>query len=45
MILSISLFSIFLFDELYNLIFSRLLGLPSASDVYRSIGFNFMNYK
>lgn len=45
MILSISLFSIFLFDELYNLIFSRLLGLPRASDVYRSIGFNFMNYK
>ena len=45
MILSISLFSIFLFDELYNLIFSRLLGLPRASDVYRCIGFNFMNYK
>lgn len=45
MILSISLFSIFLFDELYNLIFSRLLGLPRASDIYRCIGFNFMNYK
>lgn len=45
LILSISIFSIFLFDEMYNLLFSRLLGLPRAHDVYASIGFNFMNYR
>ena len=45
LIISISIFSIFLFDEMYNLVFSRLLGLPRAHDVYESIGFNFMNYR
>lgn len=45
LIISVSLFSIFLFDELYNLVFSRLLGMPRARDVYQSIGFNFMNYR
>jgi len=45
LIISFSIFSIFLFDELYNLIFSRLLGLPRAHDVYASIGFNFMKYR
>lgn len=44
LILSISIFSIFMFDELYNLIFSKVLGLPRAHDVYESIGFNFMDY-
>ena len=45
LIIGVSVFSIFLFDELYNLVFSRLLNLPRAHDVYESIGFNFMNYK
>ena len=45
LILSISIFSIFLFDELYNLLFSRWFVLPRAHDVYQSIGFNFMNYR
>ena len=45
LIISISIFSIFLFDEMYNLVFARVLGLPRAHDVYESIGFNFMNYK
>ena len=45
LMVSILLFSIFIFDELYNLIFSRFLGLPRACDVYRSLGLNFMNYK
>lgn len=45
LIISISVFSIFLFDEMYNLVFSRVLGLPRAHDVYESIGFNFMNYR
>lgn len=45
LIISISIFSIFLFDEMYNLVFSRLFGLPRAHDVYESIGFNFMKYR
>ena len=45
LIISITIFSIFMFDELYNLIFSRMLGLPRAHDVYQSIGFNFMSYR
>lgn len=45
LILSITLFSICLFDELYNLIFARILGTPRATDIYRKIGFNFMNYR
>lgn len=45
LIIGVSVFSIFLFDELYNLVFSRLLNLPRAHDVYESIGFNFMSYK
>ena len=45
LIISISLFSIILFDELYNLVFSRILGLPRAHDIYQLIGFNFMRYR
>ena len=45
LIISLSIFSIFLFDEMYNLVFSRLFGLPRAHDVYESIGFNFMKYR
>lgn len=45
MTLCICLFSIVLFDEMYNLIFSRVLHLPRAHDVYYRIGFNFMNYR
>ena len=45
LLMSISIFSIFLFDELYNLLFFRFLGSPRAHDVYESIGFNFMNYR
>ncbi len=45
LILSITLCSIVLFDEYYNLIFARILNTPRAHDVYAKIGFNFMNYK
>ena len=45
LIFSILIFFIFLFDELYNLIFSRLLELPRARDFYELLGFNFMNYR
>lgn len=44
LILSISLCSIFLFDELYNLIFARILNFPRASDIYKSIGFKYMKF-
>lgn len=45
LIISITLCSIFLFDEFYNLIFARILDLPRAHDVYKSIGFNFVKFK
>ena len=45
LILSITLCSIVLFDEFYNLIFARILHTPRACEVYRKLGFNFMNYK
>ena len=45
LIISIALCSIFMFDELYNLIFSRVLSLPRAYDVYKKIGFNYVKFK
>lgn len=44
LILSYSLCAIFLFDEFYNLIFARVLSLPRASDIYKSLGFSYMNF-
>ena len=43
--ISIALCSIFMFDELYNLIFARILSLPRAYDVYKKIGFNYVKFK
>ena len=43
--ISIILFSIFLFDELYNLIFARILGTPRATEVYKELGIKYMSYK
>ena len=43
LILSISMCSIFLVDEFYNLIFTKIFNLPSALEIYRNIGFNFMD--
>lgn len=45
LILSITLCSIVLFDEIYNLLIARILHTPRASEVYRKLGFNFMSYK
>ena len=45
LIISIALLSIVLFDELYNLIFARILSLPRARDIYSNIGINYMTYK
>ena len=42
--ISILLCSIFLFDELYNLIFSRILQLPRATDIYKNLGIKYMDY-
>ena len=41
---AVILFAVFLGDDIYNLIFANLFSLPSAQDVYKSIGFNFMDY-
>lgn len=45
LIISITLCSIILFDEFYNLIFSRILALPRAHDFYEHLGFNFVKFK
>lgn len=41
LIISISLVSIVLIDEFYNLIFARVLGLPRAHDIYSKIGIKY----
>ena len=45
LILSFTICFIFLFDEVYNLIIARILDLPRASDLYKQIGFKYMNFK
>ena len=44
LILSYTICAIFLFDELYNLIFANLLNLPRASGVYKDLGFKFLYF-
>ena len=44
LIVSISVCTIFLLDELYNLIFARIFDLPRARDVYSKIGYQYMDY-
>lgn len=41
--ISIILFSIVMFDELYNLIFARIFSLPRACDIYKKIGIKYMS--
>lgn len=43
--ISIGLCSIILMDEIYNLVIARLLDLPRASDIYKRIGFHYVNFK
>ena len=43
--MSIILCSFILLDELYNLIFARLLHLPRAYDIYSRLGFNYVRFK
>ena len=45
LILSYSLCAIFLLDEFYNLLFARILNLPRASAIYKSIGFNYQYFR
>lgn len=43
--ISIILCAIFLIDEVYNLIIARILNLPRASDIYKEIGFHYVDFK
>jgi len=43
-ILSFSLFFIFIFDEVYNLIIARIINTQRASDIYKKIGFKYMKF-
>lgn len=45
LIMSYSICAIFLFDELYNLVFARILDLPRASDIYKELGFHYQYFK
>ena len=42
-IVTLTLCAIVLFDELYNLVFSKLLDLPNAIAIYRKMGIKFRN--
>ena len=42
-VISAILFSVFMLDELYNLAFARIFNLPRATEVYKSIGFEYVN--
>ena len=44
MTISLIICSIFLIDEIYNLIIARIFSLPRASDIYKSIGFKYMKF-
>lgn len=45
LIISITLCSIILFDEVYNLLIARIFSLSRASDIYKEIGFNYVSFK
>lgn len=44
-IISISLCAIFMLDEIYNLVIARAINTPRASDVYKEIGFKYVEFK
>lgn len=43
--ISITLLSIIMIDEIYNLIIARVFSLPRASDIYKKIGIHYVNFK
>lgn len=45
LIISFSLCAIILIDEFYNLLIARIFELPRASDIYKKIGFHYVNFK
>ena len=45
LIISLSLCSIILIDEFYNLLIARILKLPRAYDVYSKIGIKYVKFK
>ncbi len=42
--IGITLFSVILIDEIYNLAIARMLDLPRASDIYKGIGFHYVDF-
>lgn len=44
LVLSYTICAIFLFDELYNLIFANILNLPKSSEVYKDLGFKYLYF-
>lgn len=45
LLISVSLFSIILIDEMYNLVIAKIFDLPRASDIYKQLGFKYMVFK
>ena len=43
--ISITLCSIIMIDELYNLIFARVFSLPRASTIYKKLGVKYVSFK
>lgn len=43
--ISITLCMLFLVDEIYNLAIARVFSLPRASDIYKQIGFHYVEFK
>ena len=44
-IISVIICGLFLFDEIYNLAIARIIDTPRASDVYKEIGFKYVDFK
>lgn len=44
-IISYSIFALFLIDDLYNLLIARIFDLKRASDIYKSLGFKYVRFK
>ena len=45
LIISITLFSIILMDEVYNLLIARIFNFYRASDIYKNIGMHYITFK
>ena len=43
-VISVSLCTLFLFDEFYNLLFAKLLNTPQATSIYKKVGLSYMDY-